>query len=147
MYNEFEELTRNVAHEVKKVSTNLQNGMILCGSKNKIEGASGYKHQIDVSIEVPNEKLILIECKRYNSKVALKDMLVLVARVDDINKGKKIDVTGNFFTTKGFTKPAEKIGKYYNIDLNTFKDLEHFAVHIGGNVLIRPRTLVFDTNK
>ena len=91
MYNEFEELTRNVAHEVKKVSTNLQ--------------------------------------------------------VDDINKGKKIDVTGNFFTTKGFTKPAEKIGKYYNIDLNTFKDLEHFAVHIGGNVLIRPRTLVFDTNK
>ncbi len=133
----FEKLTKKIVEEVKKVSPNLQNAVIDHGTTNKIEGASGFKHQIDVSIEIPKEKFILVECKRYKSKVTLPDMLILIARIDDIRKKKKINVSGIFFTTVGYTKPARKVGSYYNIELNTAKDIKQFAVQVGGNVLVK----------
>ena len=137
MPKDYEKLTKAIVGEVKKVSPNLEKAVINHGTKNKIEGASGFSHQIDVSIEIPNEKLFLIECKRYRSKVRLSDMLILIARIDDICKNKKTKVIGIFFTTMGYTKPARKIGNYYNIELNTVKNIEHFAVQVAGNLFVR----------
>ena len=137
MYKKYEKLTKQIVEEVKKVTPTLQNAVIGHGTKNKIEGGSGFKHQIDVSIEIPNKKLILVECKRYKSKVTLSDMLILVARIDDINKKSKLNVTGIFFTTVGYTAPARKIGSQYNIELNIAKNIKQFAVQVGGNVLVK----------
>ncbi len=133
----YEITVKTIADEVKQVSPNLQNASVNVGARNKIEGASGFRHQIDVSIEIPGEKLVLIECKCYKSKVTLSDILVLIARIDDISKKKRIDVSGNFFTTVGYTEPARKVGSYYKIDLNTAKDAKQFAVHIANAVLIK----------
>jgi hypothetical protein len=134
----YEEVTREIVEEVKKASPNLQKAVINHGTKNRVEGASGYSHQIDVSIEILGEKLFLVECKRYKSKVTLSDMLVLIARIDDICKKKKTKVIGTFFTTIGYTKPARKVGSYYNIELNTVKNSKHFAVQVAGNVFVKP---------
>jgi hypothetical protein len=138
MSKKFENLTKEIVQAVMNVSPNLQDAVIRDGPTNRIEGASGFKHQIDVSIEVPSEKLFLVECKHYKSKVTVSDMLVLIARIDDISKKKSIKVMGCFFTTKGYTEPARKVGSCYNIELNTFTDINSFAVHVAGNTFIKP---------
>ena len=91
-----------------------------------------------ISIEIPNKQLFLIECKRYKSKVTLKDMLVLIARVDDISSKRSIDVRGVFFTTVGYTWPAKKVGNYNNIELNIIDNTRYFVAQLSGNVLVKP---------
>lgn len=142
----FEKVTKEIVKEVKKASPNLQKAVINHGTKNRIEGASGFRHQIDVSIEILGEKLFLVECKRYKSKVTLSDMLVLIARIDDICKKKKIKVIGTFFTTIGYTKPAKKVGSYYNIELNTVKNIKYFAVQVAGNVFVKAEPIKIRCN-
>ena len=139
-------LVNKIAGEIKKFSANLDDAVIGHGAKNKIAGASGFKHQIDVSIEIPMKRLLLVECKRYKSKVALKDMLVLIGRIDDIRKKKNIDVTGVFFTTVGYTWPAKKVGDYNNIELNTIENVRYFAAQLAGNVLIKPPPFELKSN-
>lgn len=63
MPRQYEKITKGIVEEVTKALPNLKKAVINQGRKNKIEGASGFRHQIDVSIEMPSEKLILIECK------------------------------------------------------------------------------------
>jgi len=144
---EFEDLTKKIVDEIKRISSNYENAVIKAGVRNRIEGASGFKHQIDVSIEINNDnckKLLLIECKHYAAKVALNDMLILIARIDDIKRNRKIDVRGIFFTTKGYTWPAKKIGESYKIDLNTAKDIKSFAVTINKNLYIKAEPFVIN---
>ena len=137
----FENLTKKIAKEISKSAKNLGDARITQGSKNKIEGKSGYKHQIDVSITT-NGQLALIECKKYKDKVSLRDMLTLIARVDDIKKKySKFKVIGVFFTTQGYTRNALTLANAYKIECNIAKTIKNFAIHIAGNVLIRPRSL------
>jgi len=138
---EFEKLTKRISKEICKIASNLHAGNIAQGSTNKIEGKSGYKHQIDVSIKT-NNQIILIECKKYKNKVGLSDMLILIARVDDIRrKYPDFKVTGVFFTTEGYTKNALTLARAYKIEWNKAKTIKNFAIHIAGNVLIRPKAL------
>lgn len=140
----YEELTRNIAEMVVRVSPNLEGAVIRQGAKNWIKGASGFGHQIDVSIEIPNEKLVVVECKRYKSKVTVSDMLILIARIDDVKRMRSEQVTGCFCTTKGYTRPAKQVGSFYHIELNTFQDYKSFAVHIARNTLIKAEPLDFN---
>ncbi len=69
-------------------------------------------------------------------------MLVLIAIIDDIQKKhSQRDVIGAFFTTVGYTKYALMVSREYNIDCNTLNSIKSFAVHIAGNVLIKPKPL------
>ena len=137
----FEKLTKRIAKEICKTARNLDNAKIRQGPKNKIKGNSGYKHQIDVSIAT-NDLRVLIECKKYKDKVGLSDMLVLITRVNDIQKKySEFKVIGVFFTTKGFTRNAVTLANAYKIEYNTAKSIKNFAIHIAGNVLIRPNAL------
>jgi len=142
MHKEFEILVEKIAREIKKFSVNLDDAVIKHGAKNRIAGAAGFKHQIDVSVEIPMKRLLLIECKRYKSKVTLKDMLILIARIDDIRKKRNIDVGGVFFTTVGYTRPAIIVGGYNNIELNTIENIRYFVAKLAGNVLVKPPPLV-----
>lgn len=133
----YERLTKEIVDEVMKASPNLQGANRGHGPRNRIEGASGFKHQIDVSIEIAGGKIVLVECKCYKSLVTVSDMLILVARIDDIRKKRNEQVSGCFFTTKGYTKPAEQVGIFYGIELNTFSDVSAFAVHVARNTFIK----------
>ena len=55
------------------------------GRDNRIEGASGFAHQIDVSVQVGGG-LHLMECKLWRKKVGVEPVLVLAARVTDIRE-------------------------------------------------------------
>jgi hypothetical protein len=137
----YEKLIKKIADEIRKASKNLCNAKIYQGLKNKIEGNSGYKHQIDVSITT-NDKLVLIECKKREEKVGLGDTLILIARVDDIRKKHpEFETTGLFFTTEGYTKNALTLAEAYRIVCNTAKSESDFAAQIANNVLIGAKTL------
>jgi len=73
-------------------------------------------------------------------------MLVLIARIDDISKNNNIKVIGTFFTTMGYTKPAKKVASCYNIELNTVKNLKHFAVQVAGNVFVKAEPIKINCN-
>ena len=73
---------RNLTRESKgKVKRNQQLG----GKK------TGHSHQIDVTIELQVgglELLVLVECKHYNKRVSVDDLLVFAQRIEDIGAHK-----------------------------------------------------------
>ena len=93
--------------------SNLKNCTVRSGTKNRYKGISGYKHQIDVSFE-DDDKIGIIECKRYVKKVSTKDILVLITRQRDIALGYRKKVFASLFITKGFTAGAQTLAKHYN---------------------------------
>lgn len=81
---------------------------------NRIEGASGYKHQIDVSVHAP-KALILVECKKWNREVEVGHFLIFLGRILDIeqNYGGQFEVHGSIATTKGFQKGVCTLAHYH----------------------------------
>ena len=118
------------------------------GTKNKIIGASGFPHQIDVSIEYRSQdgqnRLKLVECKlRSKENIHIEEMLIFHARIKDIqqNVGDIILVEGNMFTTLGYSKPAQIYADFYQIATNTLQnDLEAWSVSFADQVVIGLRT-------
>lgn len=47
---EYEQLVEEIANGIIKSASDLQNLVVASGRKNRIIGASGYSHQIDVSL-------------------------------------------------------------------------------------------------
>src|SRR2546426_96517 len=72
---------------------------------NRIEGISGYLHQIDVSVHC-SKNLILVECKKWKRKVEVGDFLAFLGRIRDIEEkfNNEIEVHRSIATTKGFQK-------------------------------------------
>ncbi|HEX7904875.1 MAG TPA: restriction endonuclease [Chitinophagaceae bacterium] len=84
-------------------------------------GKSGSKYQIDVRV-IQKIKLheikILIECKRWKSKVDRQIINVMAATIDDLNANK-----GVIFTTKGYEEGAIQYARSKNIDIFIIRDV------------------------
>lgn len=82
------------------------------GKANRIPGASGYRHQIDVSIHLFG-KIVLLECKRFNRPVAIQHALTLAARLQDIREANPFcDVTASLVSTRAVTAGSLKISSH-----------------------------------
>jgi hypothetical protein len=85
------------------------------------KGKSGAKYQIDVRV-IQKFKLhqikILIECKRWKSKVDRHVINVMASAIDDLNANK-----GVIFTTKGYEEGAILYAKSKNIDIFIIRDV------------------------
>lgn len=78
---------------------------------------SGHMHQIDLTVELTVadlDFLILVECKHYNARVKVDDLLTFAQRIDDIGANKGIVVT-----TVGYQRGALKVAKGHRIALVT----------------------------
>jgi hypothetical protein len=76
---------------------------------------TGHEHEIDVSIELEIVDLlilILVECKHYQSKVDISDVLEFAQRIDDIGAHKGVMVT-----TIGYQEGALKVAHAHGIAL------------------------------
>jgi hypothetical protein len=80
---EYEKLVEEIAKGIIKSAPNLEHLVIGSGRKNKITGASGYSHQIDLSLH-ESGRLFLIECKRWARNIGVAEVLVLAGRRNDI---------------------------------------------------------------
>ncbi len=102
------------------------------GNKCRIEGRSGYKHQIDVACKDPeNQRIVLFECKHYKLKIELAHVLVFYSRIMDIQNKDNIKTEGVMITTVGYTKNASKYANAYGIKLGRVENESEFGVFIG----------------
>jgi hypothetical protein len=80
---EHEKLVALIAQGITSSAENMREADIAWGRTNKIIGASGYAHQIDVGISIKGE-ICLVECKCWKDKVGLESILVLAGRAREI---------------------------------------------------------------
>jgi hypothetical protein len=102
---------------------------IAWGSSNKWVGASGFKHQIDVSFESPQD-IVLVECKKWASTVDVPAFLTFFARVLDIKpKHEDKTVHGKIVTNREFDPGVKQLAAYYKIHLDLVRNASEFALH------------------
>ena len=84
----------------------MENYAIGAGTRNRMVGASGYRHQIDLSLE-SSERIFLLELKHYLSSVGVAELLVLAARLQDISAANKHKLVRALLVSK--RKPSRNV--------------------------------------
>jgi hypothetical protein len=118
-FSEYEQIVQSIIQQ--KLSGIELDAPVIVEHNSKLRGVSGYEHQIDVSFScsmIGVKLLFLVECKYYNKKVSVEDILAFKARIDDIRAHK-----GVFVTTEGYQKGALTFAKQNGIALVTVKAL------------------------
>lgn len=81
----------------------------------KMKGLSGYEHQIDITYRFriwKTEILVIVECKQYQKKAGVDDLLEFRSRVEDLRAHK-----GIFVTSSGFQSGAVEFAQANRIAL------------------------------
>lgn len=86
------------------------------GNANKLPGASGFRHQIDVSAMLGGD-LALYECKRWGRNVGPSAVLTFAARVIDIRDANPgLQVHPYIVVNRALTKGAKNLAEHFKID-------------------------------
>jgi len=105
-------------------------GSLRGGKKNLILGASGFRHQIDVSIHLP-DKIVLMECKLLRRPVEVHHALTLAARLQDIREANPSKtVTASLVSTSSVRVGAFKIAEHFGFSIDQVMTLQDYAVTI-----------------
>ena len=100
------------------------------GKSNLVRGASGYAHQIDVSIHLPKE-IVLIECKRLKRHVQVSHALTLAARLLDIREGNPtLRVSASLVSMSSVAVGCFKIASHYGLSVDQVMGLDEYAMTI-----------------
>jgi len=89
-------------------------------------GLSGYTHQIDVLYRMKiwlTELLVLVECKQYEKRVGVDDLLEFKSRIEDLRAHK-----GVFVTSSGYQSGAIEFARANRIALLVFNATKELAV-------------------
>jgi len=98
------------------------------GRNNHIQGASGYNHQIDVSIQTTSE-LHVIECKYWRKNVSPDALLTLAARVHDIQALSQTHVVkAALATRRPYSSGVQALAKFFNVTLQVVRSPQEFIV-------------------
>ena len=124
----------------------LESSRTSSGQRNKIPGASGYEHQIDVSLECLGSSerrlLILCECKMWRRSINVAAVLAFLGRIVDIQEVYQGDIEAHIITPFGPQSGARKVADHYKIQLDyagkdVGNDVENgWAFQVHGNVNI-----------
>jgi len=126
---EYENLVAEIANGIKQQHGHLSDVTLSFGRTNKIMGTSGYKHQIDVSLQGLN-LLFIIECKKWHKRIGPSEVLVLAGRKMDIEtEGCK--VVPILTSMKGATEGANKLARHFGVALEIVKSAHEFGLRIG----------------
>lgn len=126
--DEYEQVTRSVVESIYEQVEGLRARQAKQGRTNLWRGMSGFRHQIDVSVE-GNEDLLLIECKMWSDSVDVPRFLTFLARILDITPTehhRKIHAA--VVTTKGFESGVNQLADCYKIDLQRVSSPVEFAI-------------------
>jgi len=139
---EYERITSQIVSSIYQRVEGIDPEQVRYGRNNKYMGISGYKHQIDVSLQGA-ENLLLVECKCWRSTVGVDIVLVFLGRVHDISQNFNGKIHSVIVTTKGFQSGAQKVAEYYKITLAEVRSADEFVIRyknlisvaLGKNVL------------
>jgi len=127
-FDEYEALVKHLFAALVEQIDGLPADAVGYGRRNRHTGASGFKHQIDVSIRTVAE-LHLIECKYWKRQVTPGALLCLAARAHDIrvaNPG--CAVKSALATTKGQSAGVNKLAEFFKVTLQRVGSPEEFAL-------------------
>lgn len=134
--DEYEKTTAEIVDGARSPGHEFFGCRLGSGRSNKIRGASGYSHQIDVSLESATTT-VLIECKHLKKRIGVRDVLVLAARASDIlQNAQGFRVIPILVTTVGATRGANRLANYYGIEVEKIVSSREFGTRIGKLVLV-----------
>ena len=126
----YEHLVANLAGAIASGYAPKMEVRVNRGATNRVRGASGYSHQIDVTVQETG-RLLLIECKCWNKKIDPEAVLAFAARVLDIRAAEDArEVTGRLVTTVGATDGVESLCKYFGIGVDNVTSEHEYALRI-----------------
>ena len=121
----YEELVRQVLQGLPT-----DEGQVRGGVRNKIIGASGYGHQIDVSIHSPTT-MHLIECKHWTHRVGVQAVLTHAGRLIDIQAAHPgVAVTAAVASTQPATRGAKSLAKHFDVTIDTVSSVGDYVVRL-----------------
>lgn len=114
---EYEQITADIVASVFEHVEGIKAQHVQHGRRNRVQGKSGYRHQIDVSIRGAQDWL-LVECKMWKDPVKVPAFLAFLARIIDIRPTQPdINIHASIVTTRGFQKGVPLLANYYNNQL------------------------------
>jgi hypothetical protein len=134
----YELLVQRLVEKLILTVPGLATSTVLGGAtkKSKHRGASGYFHQIDVSVQLV-ELLVLIECKYWKSQVDTQAVLTMAARLADIQTANPLKkVSASIASTKRVDSGAQLLANYFGVRLETVSNEAEYAIRIGSAVAI-----------
>ena len=134
---EYEQTISEIAQSIYERVEGLTPKQVKYGKKNRWLGASGYKHQIDVSIQSRHD-LILVECKYWDRNVPSEAVITFFGRIYDIRQTINSRIHPVIATKMGFQRGAKLLAKHYHIDLQVIPSARVFGFMYKNLLLIQP---------
>lgn len=132
--SDYEKVVSDIASGIQRGAADLSDFRIGFGSTNRIQGASGYRHQVDVSLVGP-ANVYLIECKLWGRKVGVGEALTLAARAADVRGlSRSTEVQCILASNAGLTRGAKKIAAHFGIQVEAVKSASEFGFKLGKNI-------------
>lgn len=132
--HEYEKLVSSIVRDICNRTKDLQSLDIGSGRKNKISGASGYRHQIDISMQDSN-RLFIVECKCWRRPIGVQEVLVLATRCIDISENvKEKTIHKIIVSNKPATAGANKLAEHFGVQLEIANSVSEFGLRIGKHV-------------
>lgn len=134
--DEYENVVADIVSGICQSAPELCGLVLGVGRANRLLGASGYKHQIDVSLS-GGKNIYLIECKRWEAKIGVDEVMVLAARATDIVETNSCATLQAILVSKvGATRGAKILASYFQIQLETVRSAREFGMRIGKNAKV-----------
>jgi len=128
----YERLARELVEQLR-LSSALSGLEVGSGGTNRIRGASGFPHQIDLSLS-DSTRLFLFELKCYTKAVGVEQLLVLASRRADIaaaypNK----TVTASMVSKLQPSRNVPPLAKHFGIDVRVVESLHSYSLSFAGD--------------
>lgn len=131
--SEYERVVAEIVSGICASAPNLADLEVSSGKENRILGASGYRHQIDISLR-GQRRIYLVECKRLKRRVSVQSVMVLAGRVADIqNAYPGINVAGILVSRVGASRGAIVLATYFGIRFERVVSAQQFGFSIGNH--------------
>ena len=132
---EYEILVRTLMDALVR-DTPLAECSLAGGAENRLVGASGFQHQIDISIRCQS-LLLLVECKNWSRPVDAEPVLALASRLADIRDANPdVEVRASIVSTQVPTRGAQKLALHHGISLDTVANAQEYAVRLSNQVFL-----------
>ena len=139
---EYEKVASEIVQSIYKRVEGIAPKQVGCGRLNRFQGASGYRHQIDVSVG-DSKNLILVECKHWKNRVPVGKVLEFHSRITDIKPTKDVDIHGVIVSPHGFQSGAWTAANHFGIDLQFVRSAGEFGIAYKKLLLIQPAHATF----
>lgn len=131
---ELEKLVLQLVQELRRTVSPLAEAEVRGGPKNCIEGASGFPHQVDVSVQVGGT-LLIIECKCWKDPVDAEVVLAFASRLADLRASNhSAKVVASVVSTKRCTRGAKQLAAFFGISLDQVANAREYGIRLSNYV-------------